>query len=174
MKLIIINGPCGVGKSSIATRLHEACPLSFLLDIDSLRRLFSQYKEKREESRDASLKLAEIIVDSCLDMGHDVIIDKMQFDADVLDKYYEIAKEKGVVVKEIILWASKEVVMERAQARGWKEGGSLTPEKCEAFWHQIDEMKDKRPNAVIIDTSHISMDETYVEVEKALTHVTPG
>ena len=166
MKLIILNGPCGVGKSSIATRLHQALPLSFLLEIDSLRRLFSQYKEKREESGTASLRLSEAMIISCLDMGHDVIIDTMQFDTDVLDKYYEIAKEKGVVVKEIILWASKEVVMERAQARGWKEGGSLTPEKCEAFWDQIDDMKGKRQSAVIIDTSHISLDETYIEVEK--------
>lgn len=174
MKLIIINGPCGVGKSSIATRLHQALPLSFLLDIDGIRRLFSGYKEKRAESGQASLKLAEVMVGSCLDMGHDVIIDKMQFDSAVLDKYYEIAKEKGVVVKEIIIWASKEVVMERARARGWKEGGSLTPEKCEAFWHQIDEMKDKRLNAVVIDTSRLSFDETFVQVEMVLMDAIPG
>lgn len=168
MKIIIINGPCGVGKSSIAMRLHEAFPRSFLLDIDSVRRLFSQYKEKREESGQASLKLSEAIVETCLNMGYDVIVDKMQFDTEVLDRYYEIAKQKEAEVKEIILWATKEVVMERAHARGWKEGGSLTPEKCEAFWYQIEEMKGKRPNAVIIDTSLISLEESYLLVEKAV------
>ena len=168
MKLIILNGPCGVGKSSIATRLHEVRPMSFLIDIDNLRRLFSGYKEKREESGRASLKLAEAMVGSCLDMGHDVIIDKMQFDATVLDRYYEIAEQKGVEVKEIILWASKEVVMERAHARGWKEVGSLTPEKCEAFWHQIDNLKGKRPNAVIIDTSSLVFEESCAQVETAV------
>ncbi len=159
MKIIIINGPCGVGKSSIAERLHKNRPHSFLLDIDSLRRLFSQYREERDESRMASLELAESMVSTCLDMGYDVIIDKMQFDIEVLDAYYEIAGGKGAEVKEIILWASKDVVMERAHARGWKEGGMLTPEKCEAFWHQIEDMKGKRPNAVIIDTSEISLEE---------------
>lgn len=168
MKIIIINGPCGVGKSSIAERLHKSRPHSFLLDIDSLRRLFSEYQEKRDESRMASLELAESMVSTCLDMGYDVIIDKMQFDIEVLDAYYEIAGEKGAEVKEIILWASKAVVMERAHARGWKEGGMLTPEKCEAFWHQIEDMKGKRSKAVIIDTSLISLEETYLLVEKAV------
>lgn len=168
MKLIILNGPCGVGKSTIATRLHEALSLSFLLDIDSLRRLFSQYKDKRAESGTASLKLAEAILDTCLDMGHDVIIDKMQFDTVVLDRYYEIAKQKGAEVKEIILWATKEVVMKRAHARGWKEGGMLTPEKCEAFWSQIDELKNRRSSAVIIDTSDLSLDESYDLVIKTI------
>ncbi|MFZ1627041.1 MAG: AAA family ATPase [Candidatus Moraniibacteriota bacterium] len=168
MKLIIFNGPCGVGKSTIAVRLHETLPLSILLDADSLRRLFSGYREKREESRIVSLKLAETMMITCLDMGHDVIIDKMQFDTAVLDKYLEIAKQKGVAVKEIILWASKEVVMERAGVRGWKEGGLLTPEKCEAFWHGIDDMKDKRSNAVIIDTTHLSSDESFAKVAEVV------
>ncbi len=169
MKLIILNGPCGVGKSSIATRLHQALPLSFLLDIDSLRRLFSTYKEKREESREASLKLAETMMSACLDMGHDVIIDKMQFDTDVLDRYHEIAKQRGAEMKEVILWASREIVMARASARGYKKGSAFTPEKCELFWHKINELKDKRPSAIVIDTTDFHLDETYDLVIKAIT-----
>lgn len=168
MKIIIINGPCGVGKSSIAEKLHKNKPHSFLLDIDSLRRLFSRYQEERDESRTSSLKLSESIVNTCLDMGYDVIIDKMQYDTKVLDAYYGIAKQKGSEVREIILWASKSVVMERANIRGWKDSGSLTPEKCEAFWDQIDAMKDTRPNAVIIDTSDISLEESYIQVERSV------
>ncbi len=168
MKLIILNGPCAVGKSSLAIRVHQARPMSLLLDIDSLRRLFSGYKEKREESREASLKLAETMLSACLDMGHDVIIDKMQFDTDVLDRYHEIGKQKGAEVKEVILWASREAVMARASARGYKEGSSFTPEKCEAFWHQIDDLKDKRPNAIVIDTTDLALDESYVQVEHAV------
>ena len=168
MKIIIINGPCGIGKSTIAVKLHEAIPLSFLLNIDDQRRLFSHYREKQEESREASLRISETIISTCLKMQHDVIIDKMLFKPQVIDSYYEIAKQNGAEVKEIILWASKEVVMKRANERGWIKDSLLTPEKCEFFWHQIDEIKDKRPNAVIIDTSNSSEDETYMKIRKEL------
>ncbi len=170
MKIIIINGPCGVGKSTIAAKLHESMPLSFLLNIDDQRRLFSHYKEKKEESKVASLKLAEAIIGSCLDMEIDIIVDKMLYDSQVLDSYYELAKQKGAQVVEIILWAPKEVVMERAGARGWKADGLLTPEKCEFFWHQIDEIKDKRPNAKIIDTSKNTPDDVHATITKLLTN----
>ena len=35
-------------------------------------------------------------------------------------------------------WASKDFVMQRAEDRGWREGGLLTPEKCEDFWEKMD------------------------------------
>ncbi len=171
MKIIIINGPCGIGKSTIAVRLHEAIPLSsekltYLLNIDEQRRLFSHYRAKREESKEASLRISETIISTCLKMKHDVIIDKMLFDTQVIDSYYEIAKQNGAEVKEIILWATKEALMKRANERGWRKPSLLTPEKCEFFWHQIDEVKDKRPNAVIIDTSNSSEDETLMKIQK--------
>jgi deoxyadenosine/deoxycytidine kinase len=50
MKLIILNGPCGVGKSTVAQKLHEVIPLSFLLDIDAQRRFISKHREFKEES----------------------------------------------------------------------------------------------------------------------------
>lgn len=33
-KLIIMNGPCGIGKSTAAKHLHESMPLSYLVEID--------------------------------------------------------------------------------------------------------------------------------------------
>lgn len=168
MRIIILNGPCGIGKSTIASKLHEEIPLSFLLNIDEQRRSFSQYREKREESRVASLKVSASIISSCLEMNHDVIIDKMLYETQVLDSFYEIAKKYNAEVNEIILWASKEVVMQRANARGWKKGGLLTPEKCEYFWHQIEAIIDKRPKATIINISNISEHEAYLKVKKSL------
>ncbi|MFA5986033.1 MAG: AAA family ATPase [Parcubacteria group bacterium] len=168
MKLITINGPCGIGKSTLSEKIHANMPLSFLLDIDAQRRFISQYREKKEESGKIMMTISKAIIKSCLEDDRDIIIDKIMLDNDVLDFYYEIAKIYGADVYEIILWAPKEVVMKRANERGWREGGLLTPEKCEIFWDKIDVLKNTRPQAHIINIDKMSEDETYLEVAKIL------
>lgn len=164
MKLIIINGPCGIGKSTLSAKIHVSMPLSFLLDIDAQRRFISQYREKKEESGKIMMTISKAIIKSCLEDDRDIIIDKIMLDNNVLDFYYEIAKIYGADVYEIILWAPKEVVMGRANERGWRENGLLTPEKCELFWDKINELKDIRPQAHVIDINNMTENEVYRKV----------
>ena len=130
MKLILLNGPCGIGKTTTAARLHDSLSLSFLLDIDAQRRYISHYREYRDESRGLALDVSRGVVSACLEARRTVIIiDKMIFDSSVLDEFYAIAEGFGAPVYEITLWAPKEVMMRRAYERGFRDGGLLTPEK---------------------------------------------
>jgi len=162
MKLIIINGACGVGKSTVAEALHNDMPLSVLIGVDELMRWINGYKlpENQERKRKTSNAMSNAVLDVCFKEGHDVIIEKMQFEQSVLDSQIDIANKYQVDVTEVILWAPKDVVMARADDRGWIEDSSLTPEKCEVFWDKIDELKDKRPSASVIDTSELSVENT--------------
>ncbi len=164
MKLIIINGPCGVGKSTLSARLHTDTPLAFLLEIDAQRRFISHYREYEKESREMNLAIAKAIIKSCLEDKHDIVMDQMTFDPDILNFYYEIARTYGADVYEIILWAPKETIMKRADERGWREGGLLTPEKCELFWERINELKESRSQAHIINTEDLDEGEVYRRV----------
>ncbi len=166
MKLIILNGPCGVGKSTVAAKLHVDMPLSFLLEIDAQRRFISHYREYAEESRVMNLSIAKAIIKSCLEERRDIIIDKMTFGQNILNFYYDIAKTYGADVYEIILWAPKEIIMQRADERGWVDDGLLTPEKCEFFWDKMNEVKEHRPHAHVINTESISEDAVYSQVMK--------
>jgi broad-specificity NMP kinase len=56
--------------------------------------------------------------------------------------------------------------MKRAHERGWKEGGLLTPQKCELFWEKINELKQNRLQAHVINTENINIDEVYTQVTK--------
>lgn len=159
MKLIIINGPPGVGKSTVAKEIHKTLPLSFLLEIDEQRRYVSHYREFSKESRDISYIVSRAIVEACLDSGQSVIIDKAMSDTEVVDGFIQIAKKYNVTIYEFVLNASKELVMKRAEERGYREGGLLTPEKVEKFWKDTQEYLMKKTGAVEINTQNLNKED---------------
>lgn len=161
MKLILINGPTGIGKSTVAQKIHQACPLSFLVDIDALRRYISGYREHKDESRRLSLLVSESIVETYLKAGHDVIIDKVFTDPEAVDMFIELGKKYSADVHEFVLNASKELVVKRAEERGYRENSLLTPEKVVRFWEEIQEYIEKRPQAIVVDIETLNQEEVY-------------
>lgn len=156
MKLILINGPCGIGKSTLALKVHKSIPLSYLLDLDAHTRNISHYREYHAERWELSTVIARGIIEATLSVGRDVVLDKMIYEPLVIDSFYKIAKKYNANVYEIILWAPKDEVMKRADERGWKKGGLLTPEKCERFWNEIDKLKEGRPLSKLINVSGLN------------------
>lgn len=167
-KLIIINGPCGIGKSTVAKKVHGQIPLAYLVDVDEIGRRISQYQKHEEKRREIRETVAYATVDAAFSAGVDVVVEKMIFEDEVLDNYVSIGDKHGAVVIEIILWAPKDIVVERADARGYREGGTFTREKCERFWEEINELKDRRPNAAVIDVTELSEDAVFQEVIQEL------
>ncbi|MDA1038172.1 MAG: AAA family ATPase [bacterium] len=164
MKLIIINGPCGVGKTTTSVELHDLMPLSFLLDVDAQMRNISHYREYREERWDMTFEITKAILHSMLKLGRDVIVEKMVYDSATLDLYREIGEEYGAEIHEVVLWATKDVVMQRSGNRGLWDGSLLIPKECELFWEKIDAMKGERLNATLIDSSEKSLEEVLDEL----------
>ncbi|MEK7072992.1 MAG: AAA family ATPase [Patescibacteria group bacterium] len=168
MNLVIINGPCGIGKSTVASALHQTMPLSFLVDIDAIRRLISGYREHAEESGQSSFLVVLAMIDAYIQTGHDVIVEKMLFDETRLDRMIALATQRNAHVTEVMLWASKDFVLKRAADRGYREDGLLTPEKCERFWNEMNELKAKRPHATIIDVENLSPEEVVERIRTAV------
>lgn len=169
MKLIVINGPCGVGKSTLARKIHADLQLSFLLDIDAQSLFISGYRDYREERWEMMLALSAAVINAMLPLGRTVIVDKMTYAPSVLDSYYDLAKKHGAEVREIMLWASKESVLQRAHERGWRPNGLLTPEKVEMFWDRLNDIKNGRTQATLIDTDTLDSEAVYKQVADLLS-----
>ena len=168
MKLIIINGPTGIGKSTVSKLLYEQNPKSFLLNIDEVRRNISHYAEHREESLALSHAISRSMIRTVFENGKDVILEKCMIRAGVIDGYRAVAEEFSAEIHEFILWAPKEFVMERADTRGWHEGGLLTQEKCAQLWDKINVLKDQRPQAKILEVINLSPEQVCTEIRKYL------
>ena len=163
LNLVILNGACGVGKSTAAEVLHKSMPLCYLISGDRMRKCVNGYAEFATESRALAARVTLSTIETCLSAGHDVILDKMLFKESLLDSFVEMGIKHGAKITEIILWAPKEIVLQRALERGYRPGGLLTPEKADRFWDEINALRGKRPQASVID---VTDPETVAVVQK--------
>ena len=73
-RLIVLNGPPAIGKSTLAQRYVEEHPLALNLDIDSVRRLLGRWQEAPNEAgllaREMTLTMARVHLGG----GHDVVL----------------------------------------------------------------------------------------------------
>lgn len=176
MKLIIINGPTGVGKTTLAKQLKEKLPMSLYIYFDEIRRMIGNYRENRDESRVYTFELAFAMMRVAFDKNRDVLIDKIMYDRiekklgeRTIDMITALGEEYKADIHEFILWADKETVMKRLEERGQIVGGLLTKDKAEMFWEEMDKFKDERKEAHIIDTSKMSSDEVFESVQAKLS-----
>jgi broad-specificity NMP kinase len=179
MKLILFNGPPGVGKTTIAKKVHEIIPLSFLLDLDQQREFISQYKEYPKESRTLSFDIALAITENCLKNGRDFISGKGMLDMieegqnkNRLDQFVELGRKYGAEVYEIFLWADKETSLKRADERGYdkKLRGTIegTRELFGRYWEEMNTFKEKRKEAIVVDTSNLSPEAVFEKIKNIL------
>jgi deoxyadenosine/deoxycytidine kinase len=154
MKLIIINGSCGAGKSTLAARLHAAIPFSFLLDLDAQRQFISTHRENPKRRWGALFSITKSILAESLRLDMDVIIDKMIYDSASLDELIVIGEAAGADVYELILQAEKGEIVRRAQQkRGFTDEAVFTEEEYRKFWDRIDELMSTRDSAHILDAA---------------------
>jgi broad-specificity NMP kinase len=166
MKLILINGPAGIGKTTVAKKLHEDMPFSFLLDLDDQRNFISHWRERRQEAGILSFDIALAIAETCFKNGVDFISGKAIFDTiqegrekNFLDMFIDIGHKYGAEVYEIMLWADKQTVIERANKRGYETKDHLNPEKIAETWGIFNTIKGKRNNAIVLDTTDLTENE---------------
>lgn len=165
MKLVIFNGPAGVGKSTVTQKLHAEMPMALLMNIDNWRSQISEWRENRKESQVLAYKIAAAAIDTCLSEGRDVIIDKAILNDDkTLEEFVAIGEKYGAEIHEFIITADKETVINRAVERGFTPGGLLDAKMVETLWDLSQDLQNTRPTAQIIDTTHLSPDEVYENV----------
>ena len=116
-RLLVLNGPPGVGKSTLAQRYLQDHPRTLNLDLDRLRRFVGGWREDPLTAyglaREFGLAAARVHLQS----GHDVVVPQYLGHLDYLQRLAALADETGSTHHEFVLLESKDRILARFAAR---------------------------------------------------------
>ncbi|MFN2539198.1 MAG: AAA family ATPase [Mycobacteriales bacterium] len=110
-RLILLNGPPGIGKSTIAQRYVDEHPFALCLDLDVLRGQLGGWRQDETRSGELARDLSIPMIRAHLGSGYDVVVP--QFVA--LPAYLDRLTELGAM--ETVLMADRVEAERRFHAR---------------------------------------------------------
>jgi predicted kinase len=179
-RLIHLNGPPGIGKSTLARRYVDSHPGVMNCDIDVLRTLIGGWQEDFSGTGALIRPAALAMIAAYLDHGHDVVLPQMLVRASELARFMGVAEQAGAEYRHCMLFNTREAAVERFHRRVVgdelqdrirgvvaAEGGDATlarlHEALAALTIEID-------GTVVVDSVEHEIEQTYRALLQALEH----
>jgi predicted kinase len=101
--LIVLNGPPGIGKSTVALRFVEDHPMALSLEQDVVRGLLGGWRTREDESGTLARELCLAMARTHLGAGHDVVVPQFVANPDYLDRLSDLGRHVGAQYTEFVL-----------------------------------------------------------------------
>ena len=157
-RLILLNGPPAVGKSTLARRYAYAHPLTLVLEIDAVRALLGAWLEEWQRSGTVARRIALAMARAHLEAGHDVIVPQLLVRRPFAELLEATAESAGARFHEFALLDPREVVLARLEQRREPQGAFSARALMEKQGNTAGEAYDdfvaalaERPDAIVID-----------------------
>jgi predicted kinase len=180
-RLIHLNGPPGIGKSTIARRYVDDHDGVLNCDIDVLRTLIGGWATDFAAAGALIRPAALEMIKAYLASGHDVVLPQMLVNPDELALFQARAENAGATFVERFLMDDSESVVARFRRRGdtspddaWHvqvraivaaQGGDAALTR----WHlALEQLLAQRPSAQVISSIEGAIDDTYRRLLRSL------
>jgi predicted kinase len=123
--LVHLNGPPGVGKSTVARLLAAETPWALALDVDTVVPMITGWREDFWVTLPVARGLAAAMAREHLAAGHDVVLPQLVTSQQERAPYRAAADASGADYAEVVLLADLDATVERFAARASGPEGSI-------------------------------------------------
>jgi predicted kinase len=116
-RLILLNGPPGCGKSTLAQLYVDEHPLALNLDIDRVRSLIGRWQDDPATAGVLARAIALAAARTHLAAGYDVVIPQFLGRPVFIEQVERLADEVGAEFHEVVLLDSKQNALRRFTER---------------------------------------------------------
>lgn len=173
-RLIHLNGPPGIGKSTLARRYVAEHPGVLNCDVDVLRTLIGGWNSDFQAAGGLIRPAALAMIEAYLASGHDVVLPQMLINPVELARFEAAATTVGAVFVERVLMDSAAASVARFARRGMSDAHDPWHDQVRAIvaanggdaaladYHAALELVvQDRPSAVVIKSKEGALDETF-------------
>jgi predicted kinase len=176
--LLHLNGPPGIGKSTLAALWAERHPRTLNLDIDTLHPLVGGWQDPENRTHDALRPMAKAMAAAYLATGRDVVLPQYLGRLDEIESFERIAHGQGADFREIVLLDDKVAALARFDQRRddtpWNRhnrqvvadlGGDAF---LAAMYDRLLEVLESRSAAVVVRSVPDAVEGTYAAIAEAV------
>jgi predicted kinase len=164
--LILLNGPPGIGKSTLARMYVDDHPLALNLDIDRVRDLLGRWRDNLHAAGLAARAIALAAARTHLAGGHDVVVPQFLGRIEFIEQLEALGRETGARFHQIVLLDSKSGAIARFGRRG--EYPDVTESELAEMHDRLMKILAVRPDAVTLRSADGAVQQAYGEMLRRL------
>jgi hypothetical protein len=177
-RLVHLNGPPGIGKSTLAALFAHRHPGTLNLDIDTLHELVGGWRDPANHTHEVLRPVALAMAATHLRGGRDVVLPQYLGRLGAIEAFERAARDAGAEFVEVILLDDRAGSVERFDLReddtAWGRhnrqvvadlGGTRA---LVEMYDRLVAAVENRPRALVIESEYGAVEQTYAALVRAL------